>query len=196
MNEIDQEIQAASATEGMIDGHRVAHWVDTARSLSTFRLLYELTRDRRADILPALDDQKVCFVIRTFLLECIRLNPRDSDGEWSRYESARVMLAWFYHLHELPTSESNWAPTWLASAAEAVTAAYIAGDEEVRECIETGFLEHALEVDGLQPYFVHWASDPILAPPHARALAYGNAHPYHMRSLFGLLRDAQRRYSK
>jgi hypothetical protein len=85
---------------------------------------------------------------------------------------------------------------WLASAAEAVSAAYLAGDNEVRECIETGFLEHVLEVEGLQPYFAHWANDPILAPAHARALAFGNAHPYFMRSMFGLLRDAQHRYSK
>jgi hypothetical protein len=79
MNDIDQEIRIASATEGVIDGQRVALWVDAARSWSTFRLLYELTRERWADIVPAVDDEKVCFVIRTFLLECIRLNPQDAD---------------------------------------------------------------------------------------------------------------------
>jgi hypothetical protein len=159
-------------------------------------LLYDLTRDRAADIVPALDGDKVCFVIRTFLLECIRLDPQDSEREWSRYEAARVMVAWFYHLHELPDSESKWTSRWLASAAEAVTAAYIAGDAEARECIETGFLEHALEVEGLHQYFAHWANDPILGPAHSRALAFGNAHPYFMRSMFGLLRDKQNRYSK
>jgi hypothetical protein len=195
MNNVDQEIQAALTTDGTIDGDLVTRWVDDARSWSTLRLLYELTRERSADIAPKLDDEKVCFVIRTFLLESIRLDPKDCEGEWSRYESARVMVGWFYHLHELPV-ESDWASKWLASAAEAVTGAYLAGDVEVRECIETGFLEHVLEVDALHPYFAHWAHNPVLAPAHERALAYGNANPYHMRSMFGLLRDAERRYSK
>jgi hypothetical protein len=196
MNHVDQEIQAALAADGTLDGDLVTRWIDEARSWSTLRLLYELTRDRWPDIAPKLDDDKVCLVIRTFLLESIRLDPKDCDGEWSRYESARVMVAWFYHLHELPLAESNWTLKWLASAAEAVTSAYLAGNDEVRECIETGFLEHVLEVDGLHPYFAHWAHDPVLAPAHERALAYGNANPYHMRSMFGLLRDAQARYSK
>lgn len=196
MNSLDQQIQAALSANGTIDGDLVARWVDSARSWSTFRLLYDLTRDRWADIAPALADDKVCFVIHTFLLESIRLDPKDGDGEWSRYESARVMVSWFYHLHELPEVESNWPSKCLVSAAEAVTTAYLDGDDEVRECIETGFLEHVLEVEGLHPYFAHWAHDPVLAPAHARALAFGNANPYFMRSMFGLLRDAQARYSK
>ena len=195
MSDIDQEILDALASPGVIDGERVARWVDAARSLSTFRLLYEFTRDRRVDILPALDDEKVGFVIRTFLLECIRLDPEEFDGEWRRYEAARVMLAWFYHLHELPIS-SEAQSTWLTAAAQAVTAAYLEGDKEIRECIETGFLEHVFEVEGLQPYFAHWGNNPILAPAHARALAFGNAHPHFMRSMFGLLRNVQNRHSK
>lgn len=195
MSDIDQEILDASVSRGVIDGQRVARWVDAARSLSTLHLLYEFTRDRQADIVPALDDERMCFVIRTFLLECIRLDPQKFDGEWRRYEAARVMLAWFYHLHELPIS-SDVQSTWLTAAAEAVTAAYLAGGAEVRECIETGFLEHLFEVAGLQLYFAHWANTPILAPAHARALAFGNAHPYFMRSMFGVLREVQNRYSK
>ena len=193
MHDIDLAIQAALARRGIIDGDLVTRWIDEARSWSTLRLLYELTRDRAADILPRLDDEKVCFVIRTFLLESIRLDPAENDREWSRYESARVMVAWFYHLQELPQSVSNWSTQWLTSAAEAVTSAYVTGDDAVRECLETGILEHVLEVEELHRYIEHWGRDPVLAPAHARALAFRNANPYMYRSLFGVLRHAQER---
>src|SRR5262245_21829151 len=80
MDDIDREIQDASATEGVIDGHRVERWLDAARSLSTLRLLYDLTRDKRADIwLRRADTGKslACVASCVSTFEC---SPEHSDA--------------------------------------------------------------------------------------------------------------------
>ena len=47
--------------------------------------------------------------------------------------------------------------------ARAVTNLFLTSDGGVRIAIEQGFLEHALETDGLRPYFEHWSKDSRLA---------------------------------
>jgi hypothetical protein len=47
----------------------------------------------------------------------------------------------------------------LATAARAVTQAFLSGSEEVRDAIEMGFLEPALETEGLRRYFENWSTD-------------------------------------
>ena len=61
---------------------------------------------------------------------------------------------------------------------------YLESGDEVRDAIETGFLEHALETAALRPYFEHWASDPHLNLAWNRALEWGKAHPDYMSGLF------------
>jgi hypothetical protein len=72
----------------------------------------------------------------------------------------------------------------LSSAANAVKNLYLESGQEVRDAIETGFLEHALESKALRPYFEDWASDARLQAPWNRALAWGEAHPDYMAGLF------------
>jgi hypothetical protein len=72
----------------------------------------------------------------------------------------------------------------IARAANGVMNLYLESGEDVREAIETGFLEHALETAALRPYFENWASDPGLQPAWNRALEWGKAHPDYMAGLF------------
>jgi len=72
----------------------------------------------------------------------------------------------------------------LAGATSAVTNLYLESGEDVRDALETGFLEHALETSALRPYFEHWASDPRPQSAWNRALEWGKAHPDYMARLF------------
>jgi len=65
----------------------------------------------------------------------------------------------------------------LAGATSAVTNLYLESGEDVRDAIETGFLEHALETSALRPYFEHWASDPRPQSARNRALEMGQSTP-------------------
>jgi hypothetical protein len=65
---------------------------------------------------------------------------------------------------------------------------YLESGQAVRDAIETGFLEHALESKALRPYFEDWASDARLQASWNRALAWGEAHPDYMAGLFQQVR--------
>jgi len=58
-----------------------------------------------------------------------------------------------------------------------VTELFLTSGDEIRNALETGFLEHALESQGLRPYFEHWSEDPRLKDTWDRALEWGIAHP-------------------
>jgi hypothetical protein len=51
---------------------------------------------------------------------------------------------------------------------------FLAGGETVRDCIEMGFLEHALEYRKLRPLFDSWKDHPEMREAHA--LFWGLAH--------------------
>jgi hypothetical protein len=69
-----------------------------------------------------------------------------------RYEAAESLHVWFRHLVAIDGTSSV-----LSSAASAVMNLYLESGQEVRDAIETGFLEHPLETNALLPYFEHWA---------------------------------------
>ncbi len=96
-----------------------------------------------------------------------------------RYEAAESLHVWFRQLLGMDGTSAV-----LAGAANAVMNLYLESGEDVRDAIETGFLEHALETAALRPYFEHWASDPRLQQTWNRALEWGKAHPDYMAGLF------------
>lgn len=57
-----------------------------------------------------------------------------------------------------------------------INQAFLADGESVRDCIEMGFLEHALEYPALRPLFDSWKSHPEMRDAYARALQWGLAH--------------------
>jgi len=79
----------------------------------------------------------------------------------------------------------------LARAADRVTNLYLDCGEDVRDAIETGFLEHVLETISLRQYFEHWAADPRLRPAWDR-VSVGQGHPDHMEGLLQQLRQRDR----
>jgi hypothetical protein len=89
----------------------------------------------------------------------------------SSYEAARGLLGilrrWSRH------SEGESLITELI---ERVDRTFLAGGETVRDCIEMGFLEHALEYPSFRPLFAHWLDRPEMREAHARALEWGRAH--------------------
>lgn len=53
---------------------------------------------------------------------------------------------------------------------------WVRADDDTRNRIEKGALEHILEMPALRPYFAHWQTDPVLAESYSCALAWGVAH--------------------
>jgi hypothetical protein len=100
-----------------------------------------------------------------------------------RYEAAGTLHFWFRHLADIDGTDGV-----LMAAASGVTKLYLESGEDVREAIETGFLEHAPENAALRPYFEKWSADGRLEPAWTRAMEWGEAHPDFMTGLFRRLK--------
>jgi hypothetical protein len=130
-----------------------------------------------------LGKETTCSLIQRYLLQCIREDVTNDPDVESRYEAAQTLVVWFSHLAKKRDSAEV-----LSAAAQAITELFLSGDEGIRNAIETGFLEHALETAALRPYFGHWSSDSRLQPVWERALQWGKAHPNYTWGLFEKLR--------
>jgi hypothetical protein len=86
--------------------------------------------------------------------------------------------------------EQNPSPV-LKQAARGITELFLNGDNDIRDAIEMGFLEHASETAALRPYFEHWYTDDRLRAAWSRAMEWGRAHPDFILSMVKQLRDMQ-----
>ncbi len=173
MNDFSSDIDAALLTDKPVAKDKVILWIESASDLANLSRLYRLTSEAYFRIQPDLGGEATCDLIQRYLLQCIRENVTDNEEIQSRYEAAATLHTWFCHLGEI--REDNSAI--LRRAADAITELFLASDEDVRNAIETGFLEHVLEMATLRPYFEHWAAATHLCEAWNRALEWGKAHP-------------------
>ena len=181
MIEFDSDINAALSSDGPVPREKVLSWINASADsdLSTLSKLYRLTGEGYYRIQPELGREPTCALIQRYLLGCIRVGVTDNEEIEERYEAAESLHVWFRHLLGMEGTSAI-----LAGAANAVTNLYLESGEDVRDAIETGFLEHALETSALRPYFEHWASDHRLQSAWNRALEWGKTHPDYMAGLF------------
>jgi len=177
MDELKATIRTALQSRSSIERGRVREWIREARDVETLALLYRLTEEAWDRIDPQLEDSETCVLIRGYLLRCILDDPHENIA-LPRQQAAGELEVWFVHLAGKKDTQEI-----LQNVAAAVTELFLAGDEEVRGAIETGFLEHVLEQISLRPWFSHWADDDRLRDAWQRALAWADAHPDYMKSL-------------
>lgn len=152
MADITSDIEAALLTDTPLSGEQVLHWIRRAKDLRTLSRLYQLTGAGYSRIQPNLSKKEViCGLIQRYLLECIKANVTNDENILSQWQAAQLLHGWFCRLLEM--EEDNSAV--LKSAVDAITSQFLASGEEVRNVIETGFLEHALETAALRPWFEH-----------------------------------------
>lgn len=187
MKDYISEIDAALSAETPIPRESMLQWIEAPSDLSTLAKLYRLTGQAYDRIQPELAPELTCSLIQRFLLQCIRENVIDDDEIPTRWEAAQTLHAWFCHLSDMPEDNSSI----LKQAAKAITNLYLESDSAVRNCIEQGFLEHALEMVALRPYFADWSSDVRLRDAWERALEWGEAHPNYTWDLLQELRRTQ-----
>lgn len=90
----------------------------------------------------------------------------------TRFEAAGRLQTLLEHLVDR-TSKRDEEVAYLVRR---VTDEFLAGDEILRNAIETGFLEHVLERDDLVDLFAHWQQHPQLSDSYEWALKWGRAH--------------------
>lgn len=183
---IKTPIRIALESRDSISREQVREWIGRAHDVETLALLHRLTDSAWNRIIPELERDETCALIRDYLVRCILEDPKDGLA-LSRYEAAGELELWFDHLSEQPSTEDI-----LKGVAAAVTELFLSSNDAVQLAIETGFLEHILEQDKLRHYFSHWGENERLREAWQCALAWGEAHPNYMKDLRRQLRDLQR----
>lgn len=184
MSDYRIDIDAALAADEPIAKDDVMRWIAAADDIFTLSKLYRLTGERYYSVQPELGRDETCSLIQRYLLECVRLNVTGRDDAQDRWEAAQTLHVWFCQL-----AEQDGTATVLKQAARGITEAFLAGNKDIRNAIEAGFLEHALETSALRPYFEHWSIDERLRPAWTRAIEWGKAHPDFTWGMLKQLRD-------
>lgn len=106
-----------------------------------------------------------------YFVDCIRADLEGHDKVHSRYGAAGALVGLFEWL-----VSGNAGGTQAAKRMATTIEELFRSNNELRNCIETGFLEHVLEVPDAIPYFAHWQHDSDLVDSYRHALTWGNAH--------------------
>jgi hypothetical protein len=139
--------------------------------------LLDFIRHHVDKIRPQPDTDWLYDQMSSYLLECIsRGSVEHRDGEvasiHSPFEAAHELVVWFNWY--LRAGDVN--PNMIRPLVDRIEAVFRDGDNGVRNCIETGFLEHVLETPNNRQYFTYWAHDPLLEDSYTEALRWGLAH--------------------
>jgi hypothetical protein len=163
------EVETVLADTGVIPRTEYQRWI--CGDLRTRARVYTLTASHWSRIQPEPSGVEHCRFMADYLLDCLIQNPEPDDFVHSGFEAGHQIAAWLKHLVKT-TDERNV----IAGVADRLAVAYKAGDPTTRNRIETGALEHALELPALRAFFETWSVDPDLREAHQHALAWGIAH--------------------
>lgn len=111
-----------------------------------------------------------------YFLECIAHGQHsetdvEEEGLDSPFDATEQLLRWFNWYRNAEKENPR-----VQNVANLIADFYRNGTVYCRNCVETGFLEHALETPENRPYFVSWADDPGLADAYSESLKWGLAH--------------------
>lgn len=174
------ELRAMLLGKGKIPEHKLLNAMDCSNLIANC-IAHEIVTEAYRRVHPELDAIRVGEFLQNYYLACIEREPPpepDKDAEildhepHSRYWAATGLIGFLVNAWRLrPESEPL-----IADFVNRITDLFLASDKDVRDCIETAFLEHALEWPELRPLFAHWADHPQLAEAHRYAMEWGVAH--------------------
>jgi hypothetical protein len=169
MINLSAEVEVALAGTATIPRTEYERWI--RGDLRTRARVYALTASHWSRIHPEPSGEQHCRFMADYLIECLLQNPEGDDFLHSGFDAADEIAAWLKHLVKTPDGKAV-----LTEVAGCLAVAYKAADPTIRNRIETGALEHALESRAVRPFFDSWGTDPILRHAHEHALAWGLAH--------------------
>jgi hypothetical protein len=151
----------------------VRRWMNDSGDLGVWSAVYDLLGSAIELIEPELSmDEARSFAV-DFLLRCIHEDPQYENDELpTGYEAAHNLADCLkYWASKQPQSQPV-----LTDAAACIAAAYRAADDDERDRLVNGCLEHALETAAVRSYFEQWRNDLVLKEPWRLAMEWGLAH--------------------
>lgn len=154
-------------------------FADLTRALnhSTLSERSEILRFIRANVLrihPKVSDEWLYDVMADYFISCILLvssSENAPDSIHTPFEAAHELVSWFNWYVDRCTTKSE-----VQIRVERLAKLMKQNADSVRNCIETGFLEHVLEKTRNREYFEHWRHDRELSESYIAALEWGESH--------------------
>jgi hypothetical protein len=121
---------------------------------------------------PRLDTQVVYDFLMRYYEHCIREDP---PIEWAdgRYTIGMSIVPWY---HGAPETDDQPRQEFLARVKQLLARLYLEGDEDIRDAVVCGTLEHILEQPRWREFFKDWCDDPILRETYGRAMEWAVWH--------------------
>jgi len=158
---------------GPISREDLRRWMNA--DVETKAIVYVLTDKAWSRIEPELSLSEQCTFMRDYLCECLVAGCSTGEtGDYvhSGFEAAWELAAWLKHLAHIEGTSAI-----IKGVAAKLGEIYVTAEDSLRNRIETGALEHALEEPLLVTFFSTWRNDEQLSPAFSRALAWAVAHP-------------------
>jgi len=168
-----EEILAYRQAWGGIPADRVRYWMQSCdievqgaiADLLTYPPYWE-----RVD--PPISEEELERFLFPYYKRCFMEDP---DGEWAatRYGAAREIVGWY---KAVPSTVDLGSQTFLLHMKKWLEEVYTDGDEDIREAIITGALEHILEQLRWRTFFADWQTDPALVVAYDQAMQWAREH--------------------
>jgi hypothetical protein len=125
--------------------------------------------ERTHKIKPPLDREDYEVFLRTYLARCIRENP---SGKWphTRYIAGYVVVGWLLKHWR----RGDLTPAYLKVWKSWIRDLYLTGDENVRDAVVNGILEHLFEEKAMRKLFADWCDHPELRVAYELACEWGD----------------------
>lgn len=170
MSDYDAIVALLESDQPIPQGQVLA-WM-RSEDLRVLGALYVLTDQAWNRIQPAVDRDTICAFILRYYMRCIAEGPQGEDFVMSRYEAAQTMAGWIKHLWgKRPETDAI-----LQQVAATLKQAYVNGQEEIKQCLVNGVLEHVFEEQDLIALFQDWKQDGRLRGAYDAALEWAKAH--------------------
>jgi hypothetical protein len=142
--------------------------------VETKAIVYVLTDKAWSRIQPELSMSEQCTFMCDYLCDCLvagRATGETGDYLHSGFEAAWELAGWLKYLAHI-----EGASAIIKGVVSKLGEIYVTAKDSLRNRVETGALEHALEEPLLVPFFSNWRNDDQLGPAFDRALEWAVAH--------------------
>jgi len=168
-HKLDAEaLQAVFEADDNIDRSDLLGWIAEG-GIEEKGVIFEIVTQRHSRIQPRYDEEEWGAFIVDYCIACIMSDISEREYAHSNYEAAEELV---YFLHRFVQAGER-GETLVKYLVTQIEDAYRRGDDEIRLCIECGFLEHALECEPLRKIFAHWRHDPLFKEGYEESLIWG-----------------------
>lgn len=166
--EIVQELKKSRVEGTPVPQTRVQKWMEESVDADALGATYVfLSKAEHVDrVTPPLSfDPVFDFMLRYYEI-CLKSNP---DSKWANnsYSAGWDLVGWFVWMWDEKRDKK-----YFEAVKSLLEKLYLAGDAELKKCIEHAIIEHLFERKPIQKFFGDWRDNPQLRPAYEQGMLW------------------------